>query len=219
MNKTSWKNIMLVAGLHGNEKMPVQAFFENGIAFIHGNPKAYEQNVRFTEKDLNASFGAEDASYESVRAANILRQIPENFFIVDFHTTEQESTPFVIVIDREMIGLAEQTGLTHVVVMRHNIKRGHALINYRNGISVEVGTHTSRDSYDTALRVVKNIQEGRKCPVILYEVYDEIRTPGNYENFQVHDSGFIPVLANEPAYEREGLFGLKARRLFGDRMN
>ncbi len=204
------QNITFVAGLHGNEQMPVRALEENNTPFVLGSSLARKRNVRFTERDLNASFGVNDGSYEAKRAEEILKEIDENDLVVDFHTTEKEPTPFVIIVDEQMIGLAEQTGLTHVVIMKHNIKRGHALINYRNGISVEAGTHASRESYDTTLRVVKNIQEGKKHPIILYEVYEEIKKSGNYENLKPHSEGFIPVLANEPAYEREGLFGLRA---------
>ena len=49
--------------------------------------------------------------------------------------------------------------------------------------------------------------------MILYEVYDVISKPGEYENFKEHKDGFIPILANESEYERHGIFGLKARKL------
>lgn len=213
ISKIKKQKIIFVAGLHGNEQMPVKALEENSTPFVLGSPLARKQNVRFTERDLNASFGVMDGSYETKRAEEILKEIDENDFVVDFHTTEKEPTPFVIIVDEKMIEFAKQTGLAHMVIMKHNIKQGHALINYRNGISVEAGTHTSRESYDTTLQIVKNIQAGEKHPIILYEVYDEINHPGNYKNFKMHDDGFIPVLANEPAYEREGLFGLKARKI------
>ena len=29
----------------------------------------------------------------------------------------------------------------HIVYMKHNIKKGNALINYRKGVSVELGRH------------------------------------------------------------------------------
>jgi len=207
------KNIIFVAGLHGNEKMPVKSLTENGIDFILGSPKAYEQNVRYTAQDLNASFGLDDGSYESDRAKEVLNEISEDTLVVDFHTTEKEERPFVIIVDEKMRSLAERTGIADVVVMKHNIKKGHSLINYRNGISVEAGTHESRKSYETTLNVVKNLEENKVHPMILYEVYDVISKPGEYENFKEHKDGFIPILANESEYERHGIFGLKARKL------
>ena len=213
MNVSPKQKIIFVAGIHGNEKMPVKALTDSGIDFILGSPQAYEQDVRYTARDLNASFGFDDDSYESKRAKEILNEISEDAVVVDFHTTEKETTPFVIVVDEKMIPLAERTGLERVVIMKHNIKDGHALINYRNGISVEAGTHDDRKSYETTLKVVKNVQENKSHPMVLYEVYDVISEPGEYKNFKEHKDGFIPILANESEYERHGLFGLKARRL------
>lgn len=207
------QNIVFVAGMHGNERMPVQALTEAGVDFILGNPRAYELNVRFTEKDLNASFGVLSDSHESKQAAEILQKINEGDTVLDFHTTEAESTPFVIIVDKKMIPLAEKTGLTRVVLMKHNIKQDHALINYRDGISIEAGTHTDRKSYDTTLAVARSVRQNKKYPISLYEVYDEISEPGEYINFEEHPAGFIPVLANESAYELSGLFGLKARKI------
>ncbi len=213
MDKMLKQKIIFVAGLHGNEVASVKALAENNIDFILGNPRAYEQNVRFTEKDLNASFGLQNDSYESRRAVEILGEINQDALVVDFHTTGKEARPFVIIVDEKMISLAERTGLLDVVMMKHNIKKGHALINYRNGISVEAGLYRSEKSYRTTLEVVKNVQDKKKHPIALYEVYDEIKKRGKYENFKMHKDGFIPILANEPEYERRGLFGLKAKKL------
>lgn len=199
--------------MHGNERMPVEALAERGIPFILGNPLAYEKNIRFTERDLNASFGIARKDYECIRAKEILNEINENALVVDFHTTASEVHPFVIVVDEEMVSLAKRTGLERVVIMRHNIKKGHALINYRKGISVEAGIHRDRRSHQITLGVVQNVRGKKGCPVVLYEVYDEIKEPGDYKNFQMYTGGFIPILSNEPEYESQGLFGLKARRL------
>lgn len=213
MDKAVSQKIVFVAGLHGNETASIKALTENNINFILGNPRAYEQNLRFTEKDLNASFGLPDDSYESRRAKEILEEIDKDALVVDFHTTGKEDRPFVIIVDKKMISLAKRTGIQRVVMMKHNIKKGHALINYRGGVSVETGTYQSEKSYQTTLMVVENILSGKKHPITLYEVYDEIREAGNYKNFKIHKNGFIPILANEPEYEQQGLFGLKARKL------
>ncbi len=213
MNISADRKIVFVAGVHGNEKMPVKALTEAGVDFILGNPKAFDLNVRFTEEDLNASFGTLSASYESKRAAEVLQKIHEDDLVVDLHTTEAEPVSFVIIVDENMIPLAERTGIERVVIMKHNIKQGHALINHRDGISIETGTHEDQRSYRATLDVVNKMHKNTKHPVVLYEVYDRITEPGEYTNFQQHPMGFIPILANESAYELQGLFGLKARRL------
>lgn len=214
MSLSSNRKIVFVAGIHGNERMPVRALTEAGADFILGSPKAYDLNVRLVEEDLNASFGLLSDSYESKRAAEMLQHINEDALVIDFHTTEAEHTPFVIIVDEKMIPLAERTGIERVVIMRHNIKQGHALINHRNGISIEAGAHTDERSYHTTLDIVNNLSKDTKYPITLYEVYDEITKPGEYINFQQHQAGFVPILANESAYELKGLFGLKARRVY-----
>ena len=77
----------------------------------------------------------------------------------------------------------------------------------------ETGAHTDERSYHTTLDIVNNLNKDTEYPVSVYGVYDEITKPGEYINFQEHQAGFIPILANESAYERQGLFGLKARKL------
>lgn len=204
------QNIILVAGLHGNERAPVRAFSENNISFILGNPMAYESNARFTEQDLNASFGVSNKTYESRRAAEILEEIGADKMVIDFHTTAAATPPFAIAVDEKMIPLAERSGLGRLVIMKYNIKNGQALINYRDGISVEAGKHDDPDSYQTALRVVENIKSGKKFPLEIYEVYGKIDKSGDYSNFSEHPDGFVPVLAGETSYD---FYGLKAKRI------
>ncbi len=202
------RGIVFVAGLHGDERAPVNALEENGIPFILGNPLARKKNVRFTVRDLNASFGVRGSSYEVKRAAAILKKIKTGDLVVDFHTTSAGTVPFVIIVDEDMIPFAATAGLSRVVLMRHNIKKGHALINRRDGFSVEAGTHRSRASYRCALKVVKGVLARKRGPVKVYEVYGIITKPGRYHNFRKHADGFIPVLAGEKAYD---FYGLKAR--------
>jgi len=204
------QKIVFVAGIHGDEQAPVRALRENEIEFLLGNPRAYERGIRFTESDLNASFGVGGESYESRRASEILQEIGENSLVVDFHSTSAATPPFAIVVNGDMIPFAATAGLDRVVVMSYNIKEGHALINFRKGMSVEVGNHDTKESYDTTLQVAKKVQAGIPGAASVYEVYDKITEPGVYVNFQPHPNGFIPILAGEQAYD---FYGLKAREI------
>lgn len=202
------RKIIFVAGLHGNEKMPVKALKENNISFVLGNPRALKKSARFIDCDLNSSFGLRNKSYEAKRAKEILKEIGKNDLTVDFHTTTATTAPFVIITDKKMLSLAAKTGLSKVVLMKHNIKRRRALIDYRNGISIEMGNHKSKKNYSLTLKIARNILSGKKYPVKLFEVYGKITEPGHYHNFKKHSGGFIPVLAGEKAYD---FYGLKAR--------
>lgn len=204
------RNIRTVAGQHGNEKGPVRALESLGTEFILGNPKAGEANVRFIDQDLNASYGTNTDAYESTRAQEILNEISEDEVVIDFHTTSAKGPPFAILMDLHMLPLAERTGLSHAVLMTHNIKKGHALINARDGIAVEISGYDTEESFDTSLRVLRNLESGKSSPLTLYEVYDLITELGEYENFVEHENGFFPVLVGEESYN---FVGLKARKL------
>lgn len=200
-----------VAGLHGNEIMPVIALTSLQEKFIVGNPKALIANKRFIDHDLNKSFGCIGKGYEFERARQLLLAIPSNSVIVDFHTFPGESEPFAIVVDPKMIPLAIKTGLKKIVYMKFNIKEGHALINHRSGISVEVGNHTDFASVKTTVKIFKNLHRKSKNikRITIFTVYDVISKPGNYQNFSQHIEGFYPVLARTNSYK---FIGLKAKK-------
>lgn len=202
--------ITLVAGLHGNETGPVRALTALGYDFILGNPRAHERNVRFLEQDLNASFGTATNTYESRRATELLQIIPPDTVVIDFHTTSAVGEVFAILTDLAMLEYARYTGLAKAVLMSHNIKGGHALINHRNGVSIEISGYDTQSSFDETCQVVKSFEQGARREIELFEVYDRITEPGEYHNFKLHNEGFYPVLAGEQAYD---FFGLKARKV------
>lgn len=210
------KNIQFVTGVHGNETMPTLALASMGADQIVANPKALANNVRFTEKDLNASFGTNGKTYEEIRVRELIEILDPKKLVVDFHTFSCESDPFAIVVDLEMIPLASSLGVKHIVYMKHNIKGGHALINHYSGVSVEVGEHSDPKSFDMTLQIVKKLKKVGINPakVKVYEVYGRIENMGEYINFE-EKNGFIPVLYGERAYDSAGFFGLKAREITG----
>lgn len=103
-------------GVHGNEKCGPQALariaqnIEDGtIKITHGsftfvpiaNPKAYEQNVRFTARNLNRSLypktGDEVVCYED-EIGNILCPILEDTdYLLDLHSCTSRSEAFLII--------------------------------------------------------------------------------------------------------------------------
>lgn len=203
------RSVHFIAGLHGNEKSPVRAMRDQSFEFTLGNPPAYEKNVRFIDFDLNASFKRAGDDYEAKRAAELLELIGENEIVVDFHTTSAVTESFVILTDINMLPYAEFTGLKHAVLMTHNIKSGHALINHRNGISIELSGYDTEDSYNETRSILSRLEQERRSPITLYEVYDRITEPGDYVNFQENADGFYPILVGEEAYN---FIGLKARK-------
>ena len=135
-------------------------------------------------------------------------QLEQPDYVLDFHTTSAKTPPFAIITDPKMLNFAKTLGLNHIILMKHNIKAGHALINHYNGVSVEAGTHNSPEAFENVIRIVNSATKGEKHTAILYEVYGLIETPGKYINFVKHSDNFIPILAGERAYD---FYGLKAR--------
>lgn len=205
-----------VTSVHGNEYMPTLALASQGIAQVVANPRALARGVRYCEKDLNASFGTGGQAYEEKRARELVEILDKNKLVVDFHTFSCVSESFAIIVDPAMLPLASSLGIKRVVYMKHNIKAGHALINYRHGVSVEVGGHSDPSSFETTLKIMRKLENDRVNPgkVRVYEVYGRIEERGEYTNF-VETNGFFPVLYGERAYDNAGFYGLKAHEITG----
>lgn len=204
------KNIQFVTALHGNETLPVLALASINQNQLIGNPRALSKKVRFTEKDLNSSFGSMGTSYEEKRAHKILKLISTKSTVVDLHTFSGQSDPFVIIVDMKMLSFAKTLGFKNIVYMKHNIKKGHALINHRDGVSIEMGNHNDPKAFKRTIELVKRlkINEQRIGQSQIYEVYDIINKSGTYLNFETYKGEFTPILAGENAYD---FYGLKAR--------
>lgn len=210
------RKIRYVAGIHGNERMPVLALSSLGIAHIVGNPRAIAQNKRFIERDLNSSFGTQGSSYEEKRAKVILDQIDKSETAVDFHTFTGESPAFVIILEEKMIKLGLSLGIEHNILMKFSPKKGHALLNFREGVAVEVGTHDDPKGFDLTQKIAKSLENDISDvhpEAKVYEVFDQLRETGDYINFQMSDEGFVPVLYSDKVDRKTDYLGLKARQI------
>lgn len=207
---------LYITAVHGNEIMPALALASIGEPQIVANPRALARGVRYTEHDLNASFGTNGSTYEEKRARELDKILDPKKLVVDFHSFSIDSEPFAIVVDLAMIPLASSLGVKHVVYMKHNIKGGHALINHHTGVSVEVGRHNDPQSFETTLMIARRLNQYGINPgkVKVYEVYDRITEKDSYTNFK-EKNGVIPILYGERAYDGLGFYGLAAREITG----
>jgi succinylglutamate desuccinylase len=201
-----------VTGVHGDEPVPTIALSSMNEKQIVANPKALSLGKRYVECDLNSSFGKNGNCYEERLARSILRKIGKDKTVIDIHTFSAKSKPFVVIVDLSLKDFASSLGFEYVVYMRHNIKKGCALINYRKGVSIEIGKHKDPKVIKRVSDLVKRLRNKKQNPtnVSVYEVYGIINKPGRYVNFKKHSEGFIPVLAGEKAYS---FYGLKAKVL------
>jgi len=100
--------IVILAGVHGNEKAGVLALKEfveseevkrlnKSVIFIIGNPRAFEKNVRYTETDLNREFGVFSNTYEGKRAKEIAEILKNAKVMLDLHLTQTPTEfPFAV---------------------------------------------------------------------------------------------------------------------------
>lgn len=216
MQRIKFTQLLYITAVHGNEYIPTLVLASMGVEQVVANPVALAKGVRYTEKDLNASFGTGGKTYEEERARELMEQLDTRASVIDFHTFSCKSDPFAIVVDLNQLPLASSLGVKHVVYMKHNIKGGHALINHHSGVSVEVGQHNDPASFNKTIEIVEQLEKNGIKPgkVRVYEVYGRIAKRGKYANF-VEEAGMVPVLYGERAYDNLGFYGLAAREITG----
>ncbi len=104
--------ILAIISTHGNEllgpnllayMLAKRSKLLENMEFIIANPRAYAKNVRYTESDLNRSYGLGLDTYEGRRAKIIEERIrllkPE--LVLDFHTTTAEQPDILITANKD----------------------------------------------------------------------------------------------------------------------
>jgi hypothetical protein len=89
------RKILILGGMHGNELLGVRLVRSlqrtpiAGVDVMIANPRAVAANVRFTESDLNRSFGKQKGeTYEVRRAKKIQQKAAQYDIVLDFHNTQ-----------------------------------------------------------------------------------------------------------------------------------
>jgi succinylglutamate desuccinylase len=116
--------VEFVAGLHGDETLPIKVLKRHGVKHLIGNPAAIARNVRYIEKDMNASFNTSGNTLEGRRARELLEMIFGDM-VIDLHSTSAKQDPISIVVDPKLIPFASTFNLP-VVLMKYNPKQGHS---------------------------------------------------------------------------------------------
>jgi succinylglutamate desuccinylase len=122
---------MILAGVHGNERCGIEALgkilpnlvIENGRVFIgYGNPRAIEQNVRFTEANLNRMFKADSAltevengSYEYVRAQFLKKYLDQADVLLDIHASNTPGSQRFVIGEQNATEIVKQLPFSLVV--------------------------------------------------------------------------------------------------------
>jgi succinylglutamate desuccinylase len=190
--------ILIVGSTHGHERIGLSVIQElrklnidkNILDFEIGNPRASEQNVPFTESDLNRSFpGKETGTYEEVRAFELSKKILEAEIVIDIHstnTTDLSDNSMLIVTkyDEKTKEIIDIINPPKVLYMRY--KGDNALISQAKvGIAFEYGKDTSKDVLQAILydicKLLISIEAVKDNP------YHNPRAKVETETFEVYD--------------------------------
>ncbi len=223
----------ITLALHGNEIAPLDALdklakLELGnylFKIIIVNEKAIEVNKRYLNKDLNRIFpGKEDGNYEEKLAYQVLNELKDCEFVLDFHTSEGETPPFIITTkkDEAHLNLATKLGLQNVVFMKENVSGGKSLIDHCDlAVSIELGKHSSLLCGEVFLNVIKSLVNETRNEPQLFEAIEVLKKPSSAFESSIHNFKQIiegdtialnglcklvatgeayPILAGEPDY-------------------
>lgn len=157
--------LAIVGAIHGDEPCGAQAIEQlldeqpavnKAVKCITVNERALDQNVRYTETDLNRSFpGNPDAeTYEERLAAELLEEL-QGCLTLSMHSTQSDERPFAIVdtIDSLAIGICPFLSMQGVIETGNLIRQ--TLVHHTPVIEVECGLQGTDQAAANAARLVK----------------------------------------------------------------
>lgn len=236
----------VVGSLHGDEpagKNAIEKILDEGlefrkpVQFIVANEKALEQDVRYTECDINRSFPGDPESdcYEERLAVEIMEQV-EGTKVLDLHTTHSYPQPFATFsnLNDTTRDLLRSTGVKNAVYFPEYTG---TLNEQLDGVVVEAGYQKTEQAVANAVGVIKNflaaqgVIEGKfetsEPDVFKYEGTVEGDWEFTAENFKKVRAGesfaesdgeklvakedFYPVLMSTNGYD--GQLGFKAKKI------
>ena len=187
------------------------------IEFIVANPRAYAENVRYTESDLNRSYGLGLDTYEGRRAKVIEERIrllkPE--LVLDFHTTTAEQPDILITADKnneivqrfisssavkDILVVDPLNDITTVVsnFVAYEAPNSHLNDNLYNQICTDIERYLDGKTVDQGRTFYKMV--GKILP-------EEEKSIDGLENFVYNDEfQAIPAFLGEEAYKQDGTY-------------
>lgn len=146
--------ILVLGGMHGNELLGVklvESLQETPIKNVDvciANPRAVKQNTRYTETDLNRSFGVQTtSSYEIDRAKELSELTKQYDVVLDFHNTQTPNNNCAFVgVDANPVlyDVAKSLGYEQIIQATYDCINKYCL----NTISMEISTGDEWDIVD-----------------------------------------------------------------------
>ena len=128
------ENLAIIGAIHGNERIGIEVIKEllqknefneksfNKLYLIGGNPRAYAENKRFTEANLNRCFGDEndkslkhlENSYERAIAKEIQKILRKCHRVLDIHQSRSKDN--FIVCKKGSLDLAKKMNAKMIII-------------------------------------------------------------------------------------------------------
>lgn len=131
------KTIAIFGGIHGNEKIGVllidqliQSFApaSGTVHFVYGNPRAIEQNLRFTETNLNRNLikTQNPISYEEKRAQELMELLDGCDALLDLHAYNEEDmqVPVFAICEKPAFPVMQQLPIPTVLSGFNDVQKG-----------------------------------------------------------------------------------------------
>lgn len=225
--------ILILGSQHGNERLGTGLYehikryrpelLEN-VFYKLANPKAFKQNVRYIETDMNRSYDDNLHSYEASRASQVLRYIDNGNFdlVLDMHSTTCEQPPCLIIDTVREVNsrFIVASTIAHIIEMQHPIVNNSLNSKRQHVISIEVNRHITKPLLDNLCddieRYCKNMPSDTKrysyrITQLLEKDEMSEADAAKLVNFQRSSFGFYPVLVGENSYKQQTRYlGFKA---------
>ena len=160
--------VVVVAGVHGDEKSGVRAVrrlreadleLQRGVAFVLANPAAIEAGERYLDSDLNRVFPGDPNGDREERIAARLCEFVEGRTTLSLHGTEAQPTPFALVhsAQERELELASELPVPHVI--DHWGVNEHTITTCGYSVEIELAAENSEEVAATAERQARAFLE------------------------------------------------------------
>ena len=216
---------LLIGGTHGNEWTGIYlleyfAKFEDYDECVLANPKAFQQNKRFVDEDLNRCFSQEKIQdpgtiYERTRAADLLEKIKKVDLLVDLHTTTSNMGPTVIFSQKsrevyQVLAYVQKNYPEVKFLFNPDPNKQYMISHAKLGFVIEVGPVANSclkaDVFESSKKIAKLISQAVSSQISLpeslefyaYEMkidykFDENSKLASMVHLDVQGKDFVPL--------------------------
>ncbi|MCR4260743.1 MAG: succinylglutamate desuccinylase/aspartoacylase family protein [Candidatus Colwellbacteria bacterium] len=175
--------VLIFGAIHGNEVCGAEALNKlahnlssNTTHLLKGrlimvpvaNPKAFEHNTRYANKDLNRVFKLtkNPKTYEEKLSNELCRLVGQSDFLLDIHSLHTEGKPFVFLDDPSQDEYAKALGIHDGLSgwpelyennAQHSDTIKYALSLDKRALLLECGSHKDPKSIEVAYNAVNNL--------------------------------------------------------------